>query len=194
MKKVHDQRAKEILKSVAGSITRLETNREIPGHVLEADVWIEPDPAHESDLQTLGTLGRMNRNGPMLDRALLGCPSGQRGSLVHFEAVLTRPRAATRRQSRGRPYPTFSPALDHRPWAAPTASSRRWSCEPMEGWPAGCFRGPPFGAFHLIVVRKLPKSPETVLLRLLSRDQHFPRCLARPGQATRDLSGAGKAR
>ena len=172
MKKVHDQRTKEILKSVAGSITRLETNREIPGHVLEADVWIEPDPTHESDLQTLGTLGRMIAMGPCLIEPYSDVPQASEvRSCILKQYSLDH---AQRRDARaeGNPAPPF-PRLWIIAMGSPDSVIEAMELRPMEGWPAGCFHGPPFGAFHLIVVRKLPKSPATVLLRLLSRDHIF---------------------
>ena len=44
---------------------------------------------------------------------------------------------------------------------------------PMDGWPKGCFAGRPFDLFHLVVLRKLPGTPETLLLRLLGRGKTF---------------------
>ncbi|MCG8423134.1 MAG: hypothetical protein MJE77_34965 [Proteobacteria bacterium] len=52
MKDIFDQLTKAILKAILDSVAQLETNREIRGHVPEADVWVEPDPRHESDLET----------------------------------------------------------------------------------------------------------------------------------------------
>ena len=39
----------------------------------------------------------------------------------------------------------------------------------MAGWPTGFFTHLPAHALHLVVIRHLPQTPETLLLRLLGR-------------------------
>ena len=70
MKNIYDQLAKGILKAALSDVARLETNRELPGHVLAADLWVEPTPGEQTGLQALGALGRMvvwshGRSGPV---------------------------------------------------------------------------------------------------------------------------------
>jgi len=172
MKNVRDQLAKALVKAVLGPITRLESNMEIRGHALAADLWVEPDPQHASDLDKLGILGRMTGPGPCLIEPFSGVPTEHdiRSCILKQDSLHhARCRDATKN---GDPMPPF-PRL----WVVGTGSPDRiiesMDLQPMPGWPQGCYRGRPFGQFHLVVARKLPRTPETLLVRLLSRGKTF---------------------
>ncbi|MEM9493585.1 MAG: hypothetical protein AAGC55_30835, partial [Myxococcota bacterium] len=79
MKNVHDQLAKAILQAALGAmlgrgVSRLESNREIRGHVLQADLWVEPDVQRAGALRPLGLLGRMIARGPCFLEPFSGVP------------------------------------------------------------------------------------------------------------------------
>ncbi len=182
MKDLFDQLTKAILTAALGSLTRLETNREIRGHVLEADVWVEPDPAHESELRELGLLGRMAAHGPCLIEPYSGVP---RASEIH--ACILKQYSlnhAGRRDAKaqGEPMPPF-PRLWVIATGSPESVIRDMELRPMPEWPAGVYCGRPFDPVHLIVVRQLPKTEETLLVRLLGRGTPFH-------QAVRELAEA----
>ncbi len=172
MKDLFDQLTKAILTAVLGSLTRLETNREIRGHVLEADVWVEPDPAHESELRALGLLGRMVAHGPCLIEPYSAVP---RASEIHACILKQYSLNHARRRdakAEGKSAPPF-PRL----WVVATGSPdtiiKDMELRPMQGWPDGVYCGRPFDPFHLVVVRQLPRTEETLLVRLLSRGTTF---------------------
>lgn len=172
MKNVHDQLAKAILKAVLRGMTALETSMEIRGHVLQADVWVAPTPGQESDVEKLGVLGRMIALGPCLVEPFSGVPDEQdvRSCILKQDSL----HHAQRRDARAReqPAPEFPPL-----WVISTGRPERiiaaMQLQPMPDWPAGCFAGAPFGRFHLIIVRQLPRTPETLLVRLLSSGKTF---------------------
>ena len=150
----------------------METNREISGHALAADLWVEPDPAHVSDLETLGILGRMTGPGPCLIEPFSSVPAEpdiRSCILKQYSLDHARRRDATKERQPAPPFPRL--------WVVSTGSPDRiivgMDLQPMPGWPRGCYCGRPFGQFHLVVARKLPRTPETLLLRLLGRGKTF---------------------
>ena len=169
---VHDQLAKAILKLVLHGITTFETNKEVLGHVLEADAWVEPRPEHLSDLEKLGLLGRMIALGPCLIEPFSGVPDEDdiRSCLLKQFTLGHAQRRDARKQNQ--PAPPFP-----RQWVISTGSPdgvmNAMEPRPMPEWPRGCFAATPFFCFHLIVVRQLPRTPETLLVRLLSGGKTF---------------------
>ncbi|MCG8422245.1 MAG: hypothetical protein MJE77_30355 [Proteobacteria bacterium] len=172
MKNLFDQLTKAILTAVLDSVTQLETNYEIRGHALVADVWVEPDPEHESDLKALGVLGRMLDLGPCLIEPYSGVP---RASEIH-SCILKQYSLnhARRRDARaeGKPAPSF-PRLWVIATGSPDSVIEEMELRQMVDWPEGLFCGRPFDPFHLLVVRKLPITPETLLVRFMGRGDTF---------------------
>lgn len=153
------------------NVARFETNREIPGHVLAADVWVEPDPVNPG-LAHLGALGRMVASGPCLVEPFSGVPRAvevrscilKQYSLDHSQRRQARAAGAT---------PASFPLLWVLANGSPDGAIEQLELRPMGGWPDGFMTGRPFDPLHLVIIRKLPKTPETLLLRLLGRGKTF---------------------
>ncbi|MEM9490596.1 MAG: hypothetical protein AAGC55_15730 [Myxococcota bacterium] len=185
MKNVHDQLAKAILQAVLGAmlgrgVSRLESNREIRGHVLQADVWIEPELQRTSALGPLGLLGRIIARGPCLLEPFSGVPrvSDIRSCILKQHSLGHAQRRDSRTEDRATaPFPRLWVIAS----GSPEQVIRGLELRPMPGWPAGCLCGPPLSAMHLVVVRQLPRTPETTLVRLLGRRETFR-------QAVRDVA------
>jgi hypothetical protein len=172
MKNVHDQLAKALLRAVLPSGVRMETNREIPGHILEADIWLEPG-SEEQDLAMLGVLGRMVGMGPCLMEPFSGVPrASDIRSCILKQYSLDHAQQRDARTGGGSPAPAF-PVLWVMANGSPDSVMEAMDLQPMKGWPSGFYQGPPFDAFHLAVIRRLPETPETLLLRLLGRGETF---------------------
>lgn len=176
MRNIHDQFAKGILKIVLVGVARLETNREIPGHVLAADLWVEPESVNP-DLAALGALGRMVASGPCLIEPFSGVPR-----IVEFRSCILKQYSldhSQRRQARtaGATPPPF-PLLWVIANGSPDGAIDQFELRPMEGWPAGFMTGRPCDPLHLVIIRRLPRTPETILLRLLGRRDIFQEAMS----------------
>lgn len=173
MKNIHDQFAKGILKAALAHVARLETNREIPGHVLAADLWVEPTPGAGAGLEALGALGRMVAGGPCLVEPFSGVPR-----VAEIRSCILKQYSLDHAQRRvAKAAGTTSPPFP-RLWVtangSPDGPIEQLELRPMgDGWPDGFMTGRRFDPLHLVVIRKLPKTPETLLLRLLGRGQTF---------------------
>ena len=172
MKRIYDALAKEILQALLRDVAQLEISREIRGHVLTADVWVEPDPERTAGLEALGALGRMVAEGPCLIEPYSGVPrASEIRSCILKQYALDH---AQRRDARtgGTSTPPF-PGLWIITSGSPDSIIGAMELRPMPGWPEGFLTGRPFDPLRLVVVRKLPRTPETLLLRLLGRDRAF---------------------
>ena len=172
MKNVWDQIAKTLVPRVLGRITHVQSSMDIRGHVLEADLWVEPKPEHAADLERLGMLGRMVALGPCLIEPFSGVPAEHEIRsciLKQYSLHHDRRREAKERDQDMPPFPRL--------WVVSTGSPDRviaaMDMQPMPDWPEGCLSRRPFDQLHLIVVRKLPRTRETLLIRLLSRGKTF---------------------
>ena len=180
MREIHDQIAKAIMRASVGHVARLEVNREIPGNVLAADLWIEPDPARADGLGELGVLGRMVGLGPCLVEPFSGAPRASeiRSCILKQYSLDHAQRRDARTQKKAAP--PF-PRLWIIASGSPDSVVEPMELRPMQDWPQGFFCGRPFDPFHLVVVRKLPRSPETMFIRLLGQKGTF-------GDALQDLA------
>lgn len=207
MKNFFDQLAKAILTTVLHDVARLESNREIRGHVLVADIWVESVEEHESALRVLGILGQMVACGTCLIEPFSSAPGVnevrscilKQYSLDHAQRREARTKGISAPPfprlwiiSAGRPDSVID-AMDLQPmveWPLPSRGqgpSHEASVDPVPDASSGgrgvihdpillgdaifCGRG--FDRFHLVVVRQLPRTPETLILRLLSRGTTF---------------------
>ena len=177
MKTIFDQLAKAILTAALRDVAQLESNREIRGHVLEADLWVEPDENRDSVLSALGMLGRMVALGPCLIEPFSGVPKEHELRsciLKQYSLAHAQRRDAKTKRTPASPFPRLWVIAAGSPDAATEAMELRsmqdWSSMSLEG---AVLCGRPFDRFYLVVVRKLPRTPETVFLRLLSRGTTF---------------------
>ena len=175
-----DQLAKSILAALLRLVATVETAREIStpvdprygGHVLIADVWAEPNDLTTSYLEQLGVLGRMVGLGACLIE-----PFSQPPRLRDIRSCILKQYSLDHQQARKasrkkRPEPAF-PRLWVISYGKPQTVIQEMNLETMDGWPHGFWQREDFDAFHVINVRELPKTAETMFLRLLGRGRTF---------------------
>ncbi len=60
---------------------------------------------------------------------------------------------------------------------APRAVMRALPFAPMKGWPTGFYEGPPSGTLRLVIVRELPATRDTLLLRVMGAGRTLHRAI-----------------
>lgn len=164
-----DLLAKGILRSLLRPVVRVETEHEIVGHSLTADVWVASASVTAEWQAQSGVLGQMIARGPCIVEPFSQTPRPRdirtclckQYSLHHAQM-----REATRER---RPTPVF-PGLWIISPGRPRTVLDQANCWAMTGWPTGFFERTSWDAFHIVAIDALPRTKETLPLRLLGRD------------------------
>jgi hypothetical protein len=159
-----DQLAKGILDRALSFAGEVRTQEEIAGEVQAADVWFRPMPDKTGARARLGLLGRMAETSCLIEpfrdtpgpAAVLDC--------VNKQLTLRRKLA---REARKDQREAEAPRLWVLSSGRPRSALSGLRCEPLDGWPPGVWHGPPLLATYVVVLRDLPRTRETLLLRLL---------------------------
>ncbi|MEM9490135.1 MAG: hypothetical protein AAGC55_13385, partial [Myxococcota bacterium] len=176
MRTIYDQLSKGLLEIFLRGSARMETEREIPGFVLSADVWLEPDSAARGRWSRLGVLGRMLAGGPSLLESYSRVPGGaQVRSCILKQYALDRSRAGEAERKRCA-RPDFAPLWLLSP-GRPESLMEPLELRPMAGWPSGFWHTRPFDPLRLVIIRALPETPDTAFLRMFGRGKTFARAL-----------------
>jgi len=167
----------EFSKDLVGAVMKLGgpvvEEHHIVGPGLDIDVWFRPDAERLSALAHAGLLGRIATLGPCMVepyRNTPGIPEMRtclcKQDILYHECVVEARREKTRQ-------PEF-PRLWIISSGRPDTLLEQFHFAPMPGWPAGCYTSiVPIDARHIIVARELPRTRETLLLRLLGRGPTF---------------------
>jgi hypothetical protein len=155
----HDERAKDILDVLLDDLGTLEREFEVPAlRAQRADLRFAPLPEHTVTRRSLGILGLMT------EVAALYEPFSWAPSIAEVQGCL---RKLLNAQHAGRLTP--SRAVE-RMWllcaGRPDAALAHFGAMPMAGWPPGFYalRGL---ALVIVVLAELPRSDDTVALRLM---------------------------
>jgi hypothetical protein len=163
-----DQLAKGILDRALSAAGEVRTQEEIAGEVQAADVWFRPTPGATAARARLGLLGRMAETSCLIEpfhdtpgvEAMLDCVSKQ---------LTMRRRLA--REARKDERDAEVPRLWLISAGRPSSALSGLRCEPLDGWPPGIWHGPPLLSTYVVVLRDLPTTRETLLLRLMGASQ-----------------------
>ncbi|MCP2729005.1 flagellar assembly protein H [Limnofasciculus baicalensis] len=167
----HDQFAKDILDETLGSLGGVNPNKKVPAEVREIDIYFTPNPEKSGYLEyrdQLGLLGKMAETpalfepfrNPVTSEKVISCLS----KLFDVKADLAR------QAKRENTVSTEAPWL----WIlTPTASDNLLNSFKATGdeenWGEGIyFLGESFQT-GIVVIHRLPKTPETLWLRILGR-------------------------
>jgi len=169
----HDQFAKEYLQELLTPLGKVETSRDVKSEVREIDVWFQPTQTPTPPVNNLGLLSQMAaisclfepfRNAPN-EIQIRNCMS--KLVMVHGEVL----RKAKREES--------SITENELPFLwilTPTSSVRiREGFEAKQAlsgdWVKGVYFLPVFQRTAIVVINQLPKTPDTLWLRVLGNGQ-----------------------
>lgn len=166
----HDQFAKQFLEELLSPLGQVILSREVLGEARWIDIWFQPNPGAGSDRATrapidLGLLGTLTqvpallepyRNPPSFE-AVRSCITKRSAVVAEFLRRSPPPSEADLPQL-WILVPTFSDAALTYCGAVPDGALLR-----------GCYRLQPLLGTHIIVLHQLPKTPETLWLRLLGK-------------------------
>lgn len=165
MRNLFDQLVKRIAARAVGPSGLLRVEHEIAPDAQTLDVWFEPDPARAEGRMRSGALGRMMavpsileafHNTPDLDD-VRGC--------IHKQLGLDRMRLAEARRE-GHSRPPF-PHLWILSAGRAVGVIAAYCLSPLPGFPEGFWGRSAADALGVVVLRDLPRSHETLLLRLM---------------------------
>ena len=168
MRNRFDRLAKAILVKLLRPIAPVETEREIVGQAQRADMWVQSNEAEASELAPLGVLGKMIGLGPCLVEPFSQPPRVRDiRSCIRKQYNLDNDQVLEA-ERKNRREPAF-PVLWVISSGNPATVIEALKLGGMAGWPKGFWQREAFDSLYIVVARQLPKTPETVLLRLLGR-------------------------
>jgi hypothetical protein len=165
----HDGQAKRLLRGCFQMVAEVRTEREV-GEPQYIDCVVIADPARAGKRRHLGVLGRMLEHAA--GRACLFEPYSQTPRRWQVEDCLDRQRALwreARREARrsGESMPEKPLLWILSPGRAMTALAVH-EMRALPDWPEGFYAARPQDALYLVVLSELPRTRETLYLRLLS--------------------------
>jgi hypothetical protein len=166
---IHDQFAKDYLEELLSPLGKIKSSHRVAGEVRQIDVYFVPNPTETGDRSTLGLLGKLATTTalfePFRNPATVPEICDCLLKLLEVRGELQR---ETNRNSRNLS-DTELPKL----WIiTPTASVKLlsdFSATLKADWPNGVYFMPQNLRTGIIVIHQLPKTPETLWLRILGR-------------------------
>ncbi len=169
-RKLHDAFAKECLQELLADFGEVTVEQPIAGEVRTIDIVFYPDPAAAATLPALGLLGRMVAQPCLLEPFRNAVPTWEICNCRHklFDLLLALRRQA-RRQAQGRR--AARPVL----WIlSPTLSKslqRRFRVVEKPAWGEGIYFLPDPDRTAVVALHHLPRTLDTLWLRLFGRGQ-----------------------
>ena len=169
----HDQFAKEYLQELLSPLGEVETSKNVTAEVREIDVWFQPTSVDDTEyVQSLGLLGKMAATPAIIEP--FRNPVNAEGIFSCVVKLLNSRAELERRANRE------DQCLEERQlprlWIlTPTASELLLNSfgfrtpEASEGWGKGVYFLSEVWRVGLIAIHQLPRTPETMWLRMLGR-------------------------
>jgi hypothetical protein len=168
--------AKDMLGTILELRGRVITEHEIVERRLRADMLFVPDPARRGP-ENLGVVDRMLDLGQCVIELFGRPPSAQAG----FDCVSKHLAEHAKLRNQARRNRGLAPPRP-RLWmitpGRPRSLIADMLMQPMEHWPTGFWQVGGKYNVHLIVVRDLPATPDTLLLRFLDHGERLERAFA----------------
>jgi hypothetical protein len=185
-----DQFAKSMLERLLRPVGTVRPQHEVRSSAQAVDMWFEPAPGREAARSRLGPLGRISEEACMLEPfheapgvpAVRACIRKQY-NLAHWQEQDVR--AAVAQEARAAAAQAF-PRLWLLSAGRPETVLARYEMRPMDGWLAGFWQAAEGHALHVVVLRDLPETRETVLLRLLGAGATHSRAIKELAALPRD--------
>jgi hypothetical protein len=170
-----DKFGKDVLTTLFERHGEVESEHQILAQVQSADVFFRPVPAGVADDSDahLGVMDHIAALGSCIVELYSRTPVMEAGyDCVRKHLSLHRQRAA-----KGKPRLPLQALWIISP-GRPHMLLKALAMQPMDGWPPGVWRMPGLMNVHLISVRELPVTRDTLFLRLLGRGKTRTRAIA----------------
>jgi len=165
MRDPFDKLAKRLSRRVLGPGGHVSVEHEVAPDAQAVDIWFEPDPAREAERARRGLLGRLMGAPSMIEPFHVTPGLEHVRAVIHKQHALHRVRHAEARRER-RPHPPFPHAWILSP-GRPERVIAGYGFQRAHGAPPGLWTRRPADAIGLVVLRELPKTRDTLLLRLM---------------------------
>ncbi|MFB8798845.1 MAG: flagellar assembly protein H [Microcoleus sp.] len=168
----HDRFAKEYLQELLSPLGEVETSKDVTAEVREIDIWFQPTSFEGEYIQSLGLLGKMAATAAIIEP--FRNPVNAEGIFSCVVKLLNSRAELERRANRE------DQCLEERQlprlWIlTPTASEALLNSfgfrtpEESQGWGRGVYFLSEVWRVGLIAIHQLPRTPETMWLRMLGR-------------------------
>jgi hypothetical protein len=197
-----DQFAKSLLDTLLRPVGTVRSQHEVRSAAQAVDLWFEPAPERAAERARLGPLARVSEDACMLEpfhqppglSEVRACIRKQY-NLAHWQEQEAR--AAHKTQESRPPHENAKDAAEAtfpRLWiisaGRPETVLARYEMRSMDGegdgWLPGFWRAADGHALHVVVLRDLPETLDTVLLRLLGAGRTHRRAVIELGALPRD--------
>lgn len=176
MRNVFDQLAKRLLVQALQQAGEVRTQVEIAAETQAIDAWIQPAPEAVEVRRALGLLGRLAERTCLVEPFHEPpAPPQLRDCLLKQLAYDAQERRVARAAER--------PAAPLVPlWllsaGVPRTTVAEFEFRPLAGWPSGVYSAAPGLEARLVVISELPRTRETLLLRLMGAGGVFDGAIA----------------
>jgi hypothetical protein len=167
---IYDQFCKDCLEELLSVAGKVEIDLKVPSEVREIDVCFIPDPNQRENLNQLGTLGRIALTSALIEpyRNPINANEVRKCLKKSFDIEVNLQRRARREGTPPEPSPTL--------WIlSPTISDavlNQFNAKPdLENWLPGIYWVAEGFRTALVAIHQLPRTEETLWLRLLGRNQ-----------------------
>jgi hypothetical protein len=166
-----DTFSKQLLEEFLSPLGTVDINREVPGESRFIDVWFVPSEFNRSPDPRLGLLGEIATSPCLLE------PYRNPPNLSETRSCLLKlfeTQANVQRQAKRDNRQISEDLLPHLWILTPTASEaflNQFGAAPDPNWGSGIYFLPNAFRSAIVAIHQLPKTPETLWLRLLGRDR-----------------------
>jgi hypothetical protein len=166
-----DRAGKDLLRASLEPDGPFESDAEVSPETQRADAWFTPDPERPATRRDLGLLYRLTETACLLEPFHAAPGEDEAGECVrkvlNFRHVL----------SLRDPAPPL-PVLWILSAGRPSSAIEAFGLQPADGWPVGVYRAPRGLHAGLVAVSELPRTRETLLLRLMGAGRVFREAVA----------------
>lgn len=187
-----DQLGKDVAAGTLDPTGTVQTEAEVPGRVRRVDLAFEPDPAQRAARELRGLLGRMGHEPCILELFQKTPLPGEVLRSVQKQLALMELRSV--REGRR---PVLTPKSHPVLWVVSSGRPKKvlahLGMKPMPAWPPGFYEAAAGLRLRVVVVRELPRTRETLMLRLMGRGRVLLRAVAEvealpPGAWEREIA------
>ena len=166
---IYDQFAKDYLEELLSPLGEVQSPRRVAGEVRQIDVYFTPTASPNNDPTTLGLLGRLTTTTALFEPFRNAATTQE---ICDCLLKLLEVRGELQRES-NRNSRNLSESELPKLWIlTPTASAQLllgFGANLRENWPSGVYFMPEYLRTGIIALHQLPRTPETLWLRILGR-------------------------